>query len=158
MQRSAATTTAVSRPQLHRVDTATKPTRPSFLRRATDIVSSTLDLDPASSYTHRNAPPTPSHWTDHAHRKALVRIWDTVHAEVATSKYQKSTTAQLVSTEKQMLQEYAELEQGAVPVSRAWMEYVLGVCLRHPFCTAESMGRYEVLSASSGTRGNWGPW
>ena len=56
-----------------------------------------------------------------------------------------------------MLQEYAELGEGEVPLSKEWVEYVLGVCLRHPFCTAEKMGRFEVLSASGGARGNWGP-
>jgi len=61
LQRSAATTTAVPRPPLNRAGTSTKPSRPSLLRRATDIVNSTLDLDPKTSYTQRNAPPTPSH-------------------------------------------------------------------------------------------------
>ncbi|TKA33614.1 hypothetical protein B0A50_00450 [Salinomyces thailandicus] len=163
---ASATTPLLSRPLLPRSATTTanipvhslnptiKSTRPSLLRRATDI----LELNAKTSYTARNAPTKPSHWTDHAHRDELVKIWDAIHAAAAESKYPKSTTAKLVSTEKVMLLEYSELAEGDVPLSREWMEYVLGICLRHPFCTAEKMGVYEVLSASGGSRANWGPW
>lgn len=144
----------LQRPEMLRTRTETKAARPSLLRRATDI----LDLNPKTSYTHRNAPQSPSHWTDHAHRKPLLGIWDAVHAAASVSRYPKSITAQVVSTEKEMLQQFAELREGSEPLTREWIEYVLGVCLRHPFCTAENMGRFEVLAASGGARANWGPW
>ncbi|KAK3070967.1 hypothetical protein LTR53_009504 [Teratosphaeriaceae sp. CCFEE 6253] len=149
--RSAADLTAAARAALSRTSTTAPPTRPSLLRRATDL----LDLNPTTSYTHRNAPDTPSHWTDHAHRSALLAIWDTVHAAAPTA---KSLIAQVVETEKRMLLCYAELGEGEAPLARSWVEYVLGVSLRQPFCTAERMGRYEMLAGSAGGRLNWGPW
>ncbi|KAK3654568.1 hypothetical protein LTR56_003214 [Elasticomyces elasticus] len=64
----------------------------------------------------------------------------------------------VVATEKQMLLAYAELAEGEEALTTAWIEYKLGVSLRRPFCTAERMGRFELLSSSGGLRGNWGPW
>ncbi|RMY39022.1 hypothetical protein D0866_02198 [Hortaea werneckii] len=128
--------------------------KPSLFRRATDL----LDLCSTTSYTARNAPTQPSHWTDYAHRNTLINTWDAEHSAAAQSKYSRSITAQLVSTEKIMLVEFPELAEGPVPLSHKWIEYVLGISLRHPFCTAEKMGRYEVLASSGGTRANWGPW
>ncbi|KAK5735473.1 hypothetical protein LTR17_008171 [Elasticomyces elasticus] len=160
---TATPTPVMSRPILNRSSVTSsssmshtnKPSaRPSFLRRATDL----LDLNPATSYTQRHAPPTPSHWTDHAHLAALLKIWDSVHAAPSTTKYPVSITAQVVDTEKQMLLAYAELAEGAELLTTSWIEYKLGVCLKRPFCTAERMGRFELLSLSAGSRGQWGPW
>ncbi|KAK3638643.1 hypothetical protein LTR56_012949 [Elasticomyces elasticus] len=160
---TATPTPVMSRPILNRSSVTSsssmshtnKPSaRPSLLRRATDP----LDLNPATSYTQRHAPPTPSHWTDHAHLAALLKIWDSVHAAPSTSKYPLSITAQVVDTEKQMLLAYAELAEGAELLTTTWIEYKLGVCSRRPFCTAERMGRFELLSSSAGSRGQWGPW
>lgn len=57
-----------------------------------------------------------------------------------------------------MLVEYGELAEGATPLDREWVEFVLGVCMRPPFCTAARMGRFEILATSAGGRANWGPW
>lgn len=81
-----------------------------------------------------------------------------VEEKAAKSKYQVSTTARVVSTEKSMLHNFPELGKGEVVLDRDWVEYVLGVALKHPFCTAERMGRWEVLASSGGARGTWGPW
>ncbi|TKA72691.1 hypothetical protein B0A55_06492 [Friedmanniomyces simplex] len=157
------------RPSLsQRTSTASNPpTRPSLLRRATDL----LELNPSTSYAHRHAPATPSHWTEHAHRESLLRVWDTVHAAATAAPSPSSSssaakdptpssslTAQVLETEKQILLEFAELGEGDVVLGTEWVEYKLELCLRRPFCTAERMGRFEVLAASAGGRGNWGPW
>ncbi|KAK4893692.1 hypothetical protein LTR27_007939 [Elasticomyces elasticus] len=157
---TATPTPVMSRPILNRSSATTSSStskisaRPSLLRRATDL----LDLNPATSYTRRHAPATPSHWTDHAHLAALLKIWDSIHAAPSTSKYPISITAQVAATEKEMLLAYAELAEGAELLTTTFIEYKLGVSLRRPFCTAERMGRFELLSSSGGPRGNWGPW
>lgn len=59
-----------------------------------------------------------------------------------------------------MLRQFPELKEGEVALSWAWMEYVLGVALRHPFCAEGGMGRWEVLAGPArvgGGRG-WGHW
>ena len=117
-----------------------------------------LDLDAENSYTHRNKPPQPSHWHDHAHRAALIKTWDAVSAGASSAKYPKSITAQVVSTEKGMLEQFPELGEGVVTLGRNWIEYVLGMALRAPFDSAEKMGRWEMLATSSGSRACWGPW
>lgn len=132
--------------------------KPSLVRSATDTMLSSLELVSKTSRSNRNAPPAPVHWTDHAHRNALLSIWDATANSAATSKYPNSIISRLVSTEKHMMQEYPELAEGGMPLTREWIEYVLGLNLRHPFCTAAKMGRWEVLSAAGGARGNWGPW
>ena len=149
-------TTQAALPQQLQYSTFPPPQRkrPSLFRRATDM----LDLRSTTSYTTRHAPTQPSHWTDHAHRNTLTTTWDAEHSAAAQSKYSRSITAQLVSTQKIMLVEFPELAEGPVPLSHKWIEYVLGISLRHPFCTAEKMGRYEVLASSGGARANWGPW
>lgn len=57
-----------------------------------------------------------------------------------------------------MLEAFSELDEGERPLTREWIEYVLGVALRQPFCAGEKMGRWERLSDSAGARANWGPW
>ncbi|EME78637.1 uncharacterized protein MYCFIDRAFT_178753 [Pseudocercospora fijiensis CIRAD86] len=116
---------------------------PSLFRRATQAITQTLDL--TDQRAHRNAPKAPSNWNDHAHRRYLVKIWDSVNDVTAnSSKYPKSITAQLRGN-------------SARPDAREFIEYVLGVALRHPFCTQEKMGRWEVLASSGSQRMNWGP-
>ncbi|EMC91780.1 hypothetical protein BAUCODRAFT_28033 [Baudoinia panamericana UAMH 10762] len=127
-------------------------TKPSLFRRATDA----LDLDPAKSYTIRHAPPLPTYWTDHAHEKRLLATWDVVRAEAAAARL--SVSGQLLHVERAMRLDCAELAEGSRPLSREWIEYVLGVNLRPPFCSWPGMGRFELLAASGGARANWGPW
>ncbi|KXT03195.1 hypothetical protein AC578_4792 [Pseudocercospora eumusae] len=130
---------------------------PSLFRRATQAITQTLDL--GDERAHRNAPKAPSNWNDHAHRRYLVKVWDSVSDVTAnSSKYPKSTTAQLVGTQQHMVSMFPELSEGEVRLSREFIEYVLGVALRHPFCTQEKMGRWEVLASSGSQRMNWGPW
>lgn len=152
VNRSVSATTQL-RPSIER-----RPHRPSLLSRATDIISSTFEVSEEDSHASRHKPGKPTHWTDHAHRNALLRVWDAVQEDAGGSKYEKSISAQLVSTEKRMLQEFSELGEGGTLLSKEWMEYVLGVCMRHPFCTSRKMGRREVLASSGGFRGNWGPF
>ena len=132
----------------------TKNTRPSLLRRATEVVTSTLDL----GINDNDKPRAPSHWTDYTHRKPLLQIWDGVNDAATMSKYATSITAQLFRAEKRMLEKYPELGEGEQLLTKEWMEYVLGVCLRHPFCTASKMSRWQVLGSSAGARGVWGPF
>ncbi|KAK3677939.1 hypothetical protein LTR78_002034 [Recurvomyces mirabilis] len=135
---SGTATPILSRPLLNRASSATsipqdtyktgeppttaRPGRPSLIRGATDI----LGLNANTSLTYRSAPTQPSHWTDHAHRKPLLQAWELIHNAAATrqSKYVTSITAQLVTTEKQMLQEFAELNEGDVLLTREWIEFV----------------------------------
>ncbi|USW57075.1 hypothetical protein Slin15195_G103940 [Septoria linicola] len=133
--------------------------QPNILRRATQVLSQQLEFGQSSAAADRNKPNSPTHWNGNAHRQYLVLVWDkTLEIASKSSKYPKSTTAQLVATQQTMIRKFPELSEGAVTLTRDWMEYVLGVALRHPFCTAEGMGRWEVLAASGGTRGTWGPW
>lgn len=134
---------------------STKSTTPSLLRRAAEVVTSTFDLTISND---KNKPATPSHWTDYTHRKPLLQIWDTVNDAAATGKYAMSITRQLVTTEKRLLQRFPELAEGDEPLTREWMEYVLGLCMRHPFCASENMPRWQVLGSGAGARGNWGPF
>lgn len=156
--RRSSTTTEVHRPQVQRSEN-NRPGSPFLapLRRATKAIVNTLELTPESSYTHRNKPATPTYWTDYAHRRALLRIWDGTH-EVKTSKYGTNIAAQLISTEKEMLEVFGELKEGELPLTREWVVYVLGVCMRPPFCTSKGMGRREILGSSAGPRGKWGPF
>nr|OQO24906.1 hypothetical protein B0A51_04765 [Rachicladosporium sp. CCFEE 5018] len=139
-------------------DLETRWVEESLLRRITSTADALLDL---SSATHRNAPRAPSHWTDHMHRRALLDTWDRVHeaAGSSDSKYPKSLVGQLVSVEKEMLTKFPELVEGERGLGREWMEYVLGVGLRFPWCTTEKMGKWEVVASVGklGARG-WGPW
>ncbi|KAK4617504.1 hypothetical protein CLAFUW4_12616 [Fulvia fulva] len=123
------------------------PGRTTVLSRVTQVLSD-----------YRDAPPAPSNWNDEAHQRHLVRIWDAVDARAAQAKYDVPLLARIISTERNMLHVYPELAQGKIPMNHDWIEYVLGVALRHPFCTAASMGRWEVLASSGGARGTWGPW
>lgn len=142
---------------------AVKPAvRPSLLKRISSHIDTALELSTETSYTHRNRPQTPSHWTNHAHRSALLKTWDVIHEAAASSKskYPRTVLGQLVATEKSLLVQFPELAEGEVPLHREWMEYVLGVGLRHPFCAEGKMGRWEVLSGAAkvgGMRG-WGAW
>ena len=88
----------------------------------------------------------------------MLRLWDAIDARAANAKYDMPLMARIVSTERNMLHAYPELGEGRVPLTHNWIEYVLGVALRHPFCTAERMGRWEILASSGGARGTWGPW
>jgi hypothetical protein len=133
---------------------STKNNRPSLLRRATELVSSSPELN----INDKDKPRAPSHWTDYAHRKPLLQIWDGVNDAATMSKYATSIKAQLFSTEKRMLERYPELGEGEQQLTKEWMEYVLGVCLRHPFCTAGNMSKWQVLGSSAGARGVWGPF
>lgn len=152
------TAALIGRPELYFKDNPAAMERRSMLSRAAQVISNQLELGDGTSYAHRNAPPTPSYWNDNAHRRYLVRLWDAVNEQAANTKYTVSTTARVVSTEKSMLHAFPELAKGDRTLSRDWVEYVLGVALRHPFCTAEKMGRWEILASSSGARGTWGPW
>lgn len=69
-------------------------------------------------------------------------------------------TTQLAVVEKTFLTQFPELKEGEVPLSRDWVEYVLGVSLRHPFCAEGRVGRWEVLAGAAkvGGMGAWGPW
>lgn len=137
---------------------AMQNSRPSLLSRAAQAISSQLELGDGTSFAHRHAPAPPSYWNDQAHRRYLIRLWDAVGEQAAKSKYTVSITARVVSTEKSMLHHFPELGKGDKVLTRDFVEYVLGVALVHPFCTAENMGRWEILSASGGARGTWGPW
>ena len=88
------------------------------------MVTSALELTADTSHAYRNRPEEPTHWTDHAHRNALVRTWDMVQDTVSHSRYGRSTTAQLVSAEKQMLERFSELGEGRCFVD----ERLDGVC------------------------------
>jgi len=60
-----------------------------------------------------------------------------------------------------LLLQFPELGEGEVTLSRDWMEYVLGLGLRHPFCSeGKAMGRWEILSGVGKVGGAraWGPW
>jgi hypothetical protein len=157
----ATTTSAVLRPTAQRT-TSQPVTRPGFFRRISAHIDTALELSTAASYAHRNRPAQPSHWTDHAHREALLKTWDSVHeaAVNSKSKYPSSINGQLVATEKSVMLQFPELAQGEVVLGRQWMEYVLGVNLRHPFCAEGKMGRWEVLSGVGKVGGvrAWGPW
>ena len=132
---------------------------PSLLRRATQGISQQFELGQSSSAAHRNRPDPPTSWNGNTHRQYLIIVWDKiVEVAASNSKYPKDTTAQLVACQQTMIRKFPELGTGKVSLDRDWMEYVLGVALRHPFCTAERMGRWEVLASSGGSRGTWGPW
>jgi hypothetical protein len=67
----------------------------------------------------------------------------------------------LVAVEKSLLLQFPELGEGEVTLTRDWMEYVLGMGLRHPFCSpGKAMGRWEILSGVGKVGGAraWGPW
>lgn len=136
-------------------------TRPSLFKRITMQIDNALELSGSST---ANTPPQPFHWTDYAHRAALLQTWDDIHEAAAAStksKYPRSVTGQLMAVEKSLLLQFPELGEGEVTLSRDWMEYVLGVSLRHPFCTeGKSMGRWEILSGVGRVGGAraWGPW
>jgi hypothetical protein len=157
----ATTTSAVLRPTAQRT-TSQPVTRPGLFRRISSHIDTALELYTEASYAHRNRPVQPSHWTDHAHREALLKTWDSVHeaAVNSKSKYLSSVVGQLVATEKSVMLQFPELAQGEVVLGRQWMEYVLGVSLRHPFCAEGKMGRWEVLSGVGKVGGvrAWGPW
>lgn len=131
-------------------------TRPSLLKRISSHFDATLELSRQTTRT----PKRPSHWTDHAHRAALVKTWDLFREEAAKSisKDPPTVRVQLADVEKAMLLQFPELGTGDLVLGRVWMEYVLGMALRHPFCAEGSMGRWEVLSgpAKMGGMGAWG--
>lgn len=107
----------------------------------------------------RSSPPKPTLWHESIHRDQLVRVWDTVCDVTARNpNYPKCTTSQVGSTLNAMVKRCPELGQGKVPLTRDWIEYVLGKALRPPFCTAAMMGRWEILASSGGARSMWGPW
>jgi hypothetical protein len=135
----AATTTAVAIPR-----TTNQPaTRPGLIHRISSRIDNALELSTQASYAHRNRPSPPSHWTDHAHRDALLKTWDSVHeaAVSSQSRYPRSVIGQLVATEKSVVLQFPELAEGEVVLGREWMEYVLGVSLRQPFCAEGNMGK-----------------
>ncbi|KAF2166048.1 hypothetical protein M409DRAFT_55394 [Zasmidium cellare ATCC 36951] len=155
--RALTSTAAVAgRPELY--PESIMESRPSLFSRAKDLISNQLELGEGTSYAHKNAPPAPSYWNDQKHSRYLVKLWDMVEERASNAKYAQNTTSRLVSTEKNMLHHFPELGEGKSVLTREWIEYVLGVSLRHPFCTADKMGRWEILASSSGTRGTWGPW
>ena len=67
---------------------------------------------------------------------------------------------QLEATEKSVLLQFPELAEGEVALGREWVEHVLGVSLRQPFCSEGNMGKWEVLSGAAKVGGlrAWGPW
>jgi hypothetical protein len=155
------TQTSTSLPTLESATTAKPATRPSLFKRITTQIDSALDL--SGSAAADNIPPSPSHWTDFAHRAALLQTWDDIHEAAASSKskYPRSITGQLVAVEKSLLLQFPELGEGAVTLRRDWMEYVLGLGMRHPFCSeGKAMGRWEILSSAGRLGGSraWGPW
>ena len=152
VNRSASATTSLQNADRQGSST-TQAARPSLLRRATDYLTSAIEG--SNDYCKDNTS-TPSHWTDHTHRKPLLQIWDAVSSAATASKYNVSISSQLVSTEKRMLQRYPELGEGEVQLTRDWVQYVLGICMRQPFCTSTNMPRWHVLASSGGARGNWG--
>ena len=138
--------------------TNTTPTRPGLFKRITTQLDNAL-----ASSTQRERPPTPSHWTDYAHREALLQTWDAINEDAANtkSKYPRSVIGQLVAVRASVMSQFPELAEGEVPLSTDWMEYVLGVGLRHPFCAeGKMMGRWEILSGVGRVGGAraWGPW
>jgi hypothetical protein len=152
--------TSTSLPILESATTAKHEPRPSLFKRITMQIDSALDL---SGTAASNVPPPPSHWTDYAHRAALLQTWDDIHEAAAStkSKYPRSITGQLVAVEKSLLLQFPELGEGEVTLTRDWMEYVLGMGLRHPFCSpGKAMGRWEILSGVGKVGGAraWGPW
>jgi hypothetical protein len=76
------------------------------------------------------------------------------------TKRARSVAGQLEATEKSLLLQFPELAEGEVVLGREWMEYVLGVSLRQPFCSEGNMGKWEVLSGAAKVGGlrAWGPW
>jgi hypothetical protein len=152
--------TSTSLPILESATTAKHEPRPSLFKRITMQIDSALDL---SGTAASNIPPPPSHWTDYAHRAALLQTWDDIHEAAAStkSKYPRSITGQLVAVEKSLLLQFPELGEGEVTLTRDWMEYVLGMGLRHPFCSqGKAMGKWEILSGVGKVGGAraWGPW
>ncbi|PIA89359.1 hypothetical protein CB0940_07381 [Cercospora beticola] len=126
--------------------------QPGLVRRATQAVSQHLGQS-------SSIPNAPTHWHDAHHRQYLLMVWDkTVELAATSSKYPQSSSSHLHSTYVTLMRRFPDLEQGTVPLTTDWMEYVLGAALRRPFCTAERMGRWEVLASSGGSRGTWGPW
>lgn len=152
----AATTDNITRP------TSQRATRPSLLNRISSHIDAALELSTEASYTHRHRPAQPSHWTDHAHRGALLQTWDSIReaAAMPKSKLPRSVVGQVVATEKSVVLQFPELAEGEVVLEKEWVEYVLGVSLRHPFCAEGKMGRWEVLSGAAKVGGvrAWGPW
>jgi hypothetical protein len=73
----------------------------------------------------------------------LLKTWDSVHeaAVSSQSRYPRSVIGQLVATEKSVVLQFPELAEGEVVLGREWMEYVLGVSLRQPFCAEGNMGK-----------------
>lgn len=99
----------------------------------------------------------PTCWIDRAHRGALVKIWDNTHRPAG--KDGSSVDAELAATKKRMLEVFPELKGGGiVPLKTEWVVYVLGTSNRPPFSTGKGMGRREILGASAGPRGQWGPF
>lgn len=157
----AATTNAMPRSTTQHT-TRQPAARPSLLKRISSRIDTALELSTEASYAHRNRPPQPSHWTDHAHREALLKTWDSVHEAAASSKskYPSSVIGKLVATEKSVVLQFPELAEGEIKLGREWMEYVLGVSLRQPFCAEGNMGKWEVLSGAAKVGGlrAWGHW
>lgn len=151
-----ATTTAVPRTTTHAA------ARPGLFHRVSSEIENALELSTESSYAHRNRPAQSSHWTDHAHREALLNTWDEVHeaAPKEKLKHSRSVAGQLEATEKSVLLQFPELAKGNIVLGREWLEYVLGVSLRQPFCSEGNMGKWEVLSGAAKVGGlrAWGPW
>jgi hypothetical protein len=151
LNRAITTNDPVVQPQAQRPPTTSKPGRPCFLRRATDYISgqTSPQLQPPSS---------PTHWVDSAHRKPLVKTWDRLREAAAQSKEPTSTSSILSRVENTFLHDWPELAYGAIPLSKDWIEYILGTSLRHPFSSSQRMGRFEQPYDSAGSRGVWGPW
>ncbi|KAF2216864.1 hypothetical protein CERZMDRAFT_108770 [Cercospora zeae-maydis SCOH1-5] len=133
--------------------------QPSLIRRATQALSQQLELGQSSSAAQRNRPNAPTHWNEAHHRQYLLLVWDkTVEIAATSTHYPQSSSAHLHSAHSTILRRFPELAQGNVPLSTDWMEYVLGLALRRPFCTDERVGRWELLASGAGPRGTWGPW
>ena len=84
-------------------------TRPSLFKRITMQIDNALELSGSST---ANTPPQPFHWTDYAHRAALLQTWDDIHEAAAAStksKYPRSVTGQLMAVEKSLLLQFPEL-------------------------------------------------
>jgi hypothetical protein len=115
----ATTTSAVLRPTAQRT-TSQPATWPGLFSRISSHIDTALELSTEASYAHRNRPAQPSHWTDHAHREALLKTWDSVHeaAVNSKSKYPSSVIGQLVATEKSVALQFPELVQGEVVLGR----------------------------------------
>ena len=160
-----------ARPTLLRAATMSTPTTttctqasatPSLSRPVLNRAAASLSVDWISNSTdtlhepgYGNKPGAPTYWADHLHRTPLLQMWYDLpeHPTMPTS-----VTEQLAIVRDRMVHQYPELGSGDRPLTKEWIEHVLGACLRHPFCNSAMVGNWPTLATAAGPRGNWGPW